>query len=120
MVRHAQHPGLLWPERKLGVGNLKARISRGYQSEWQIYDTAKLLATVWDRAEIAPINTGSTIHQPARRGLATFTPLAGLDFQAWRKSRRKSSPDIVKEVTVRGSIPHAGDALISIEPARSL
>ncbi|MEO0767741.1 MAG: hypothetical protein AAFY75_17170 [Pseudomonadota bacterium] len=109
-----------WPDRKLGAGNLKARISRGYHSEWQIYDTAKLLAPIWDRAEIAPINTGSTIHQPARRGLATFAQLEGLDFQAWRKSRGKSRPDKIKEVTVRGSIPHAGDALLSIEPVRIL
>ncbi|MEM7732891.1 MAG: hypothetical protein AAF280_08940 [Pseudomonadota bacterium] len=109
-----------WPDRKLGEGNLKARMSRGYDSEWQIYDTAKLLTKVWDRAEIAPINTGSTIHQPARRGLASFAPLDGLDFEIWRKQRGKRSPDKVKEVTVRGSIAHAGDALLSVEPARSL
>ncbi|MEM6589676.1 MAG: hypothetical protein AAF641_14610 [Pseudomonadota bacterium] len=107
-----------WPERRLGEGNLKARISRGYESEWQVYDTRTLLSRVWDRAEIAPINTGSTIRQPARRGLATFAPLEGLNFKAWRKSRGKSTPDIVKEVTIRGSAPHAGKALIQVEPAR--
>lgn len=109
-----------WPDRKTGAGNLKARLSRGYDSEWQVYDTEKLLSPVWDRAEIAPINTGATIHQPARRGLATFAALDGLDFQAWRRSRGKRSPDVVKEVTVRGSIPDAGGALLSTEPARSL
>ena len=105
-----------WPDRKLGEGNMKARLNLGYQSEWQVYDTRLLLANVWSFVEIAPINSGSTVHNPARRGRATFAPLKGLDYQKWRWSRGLSKMDIIKEVTVRGSIPHAGKALVSVEP----
>mgnify|MGYP001800759570 CR=1 FL=1 len=79
-----------WPARKTGAGTLTDRLSSGYDSEWQVYDTEKLLSP------------------------------DGRDFQAWRRSRGKRSPDVVKEVTVRGSIPDAGGALLSTEPARSL
>ena len=106
----------LWPDRALGAGNLAARARLGYESEWQCYDTARLLAPVWDRAEIAPINTGSTLRRPARRGLASFAPLAALDWEAWRRARGRSAPDRVKEVTVRGGATNAGEALVAVEP----
>jgi len=106
-----------WPTRKLGEGNLKARKRQGYQSEWQVYDARLLLADYWDLTEIAPINTGSTIHKPARRGVSTFAPLKGLDYEMWRNSRGLKTPDKIKEVTVLGSIAQAGDALISVESA---
>lgn len=106
-----------WPDQKLALGNLKARTRFGYHSEWQIYDTARLLSPVWHLSEITPINTGATIRQPARRGLSSFAALHGLDYPAWRRSRGKMSPDTIKEVTVRGSIPHAGQALIDVFPA---
>ena len=107
----------LWPDRRLGAGNLAARRRLGYDSEWQVYDTARLLRPVWDRAEIAPINTGSTVRVAVPRGRATFAPLAGLDHAAWRRARGKRSPDTVKEVTVRGGVPDAGTALLEVEQA---
>ncbi|PRY93359.1 hypothetical protein BCF33_2227 [Hasllibacter halocynthiae] len=111
----------LWPARPLGLGNLNARRRLGYESEWQVFDTLGLLSPVWDRAEIAPINTGATVRAPARRGLATFAPLAGLDFAAWRRARREAGTrkglDTPKEVTVRGAIPDAGAHLLAVEPA---
>ncbi|MGR3540047.1 MAG: DUF7002 family protein [Hasllibacter sp.] len=111
----------LWPDRALGLGNLGARRRLGYDSEWQVFDTAGLLAAAWDRAEIAPINTGSTVRQPTRRGLATFAPLAGMDFAAWRRARRDAGVvqglDAPKEVTIRGPVPGAGDHLIAVEAA---
>lgn len=106
-----------WPDRKLGEGNLKARRKIGYASEWQVYDTRRLLEAIWDRTEIAPINTGSTIHTPARRGLSTFAAINDLDFDAWRRLRGRKSLDRVKEVTVHGSAPDAGNALIAVEAA---
>ena len=110
-----------WPSRELGAGNLQARRRFGYRSEWHIFDTRRLLEPVWDRAEIAPFNTGSTVRVPPRRGRATFATLAGLNFTAWRRRRRDAglvgSLDIVKEVTVRGDVRTAGSALLSVEPA---
>ena len=109
-----------WPARTLGEGNLKARRRYGYDSEWQEYETLGLLASCWDRAEVAHINTGSTIHQPARRGRQTFAPLAGLDFEAWRRRRRDAGEiaglDTPKEVTVRGGVSEAGRFLLNVLP----
>ena len=106
-----------WPSPHFGEQHLNSRLKLGFACEWQVYDTLRLLRPVWARAEIAPINTGSTLRKPARRGLATFAPLDGLDYPAWRKSRGNASPDMIKEVTVRGSLAHAGTALLSTEPA---
>ena len=107
----------LWPDPRLGAGNLAARKRLGYESEWQRYDTLVLLAPVWDRAEIAPINTGSTVRRPARRGRATYAPLASVDWDVWRWARGRASPDTVKEVTIRGGAPNAGSALRDVAPA---
>ena len=109
-----------WPDRQMGAGNLEARLRLGYRSEWHVFDTEALLAPVWDRAEVAPFNTGATIHVPPRRGRGTFAPLATLDWDEWRGRRRAAGIvkglDRVREVTVRGDLPHAG-ALLQVEPA---
>ena len=110
-----------WPRRALGAGNLRARRRLGYASEWQGYETRALLGPVWDRAEVAPINTGATLRRPTRRGRATFAGLAGLDWDAWRRARRAAGVvtglDDAKEVTVRGGVPRAGEALRVVEAA---
>lgn len=76
---------------------------------------------VWHRAEVAPFNTGATLHVPPRRGLATYAPLAGLDLEEWRRRRRRAGTvkglDRVAEVTVRGDSPKAASALVLVEPA---
>ncbi|UWQ21962.1 DUF7002 family protein [Jannaschia sp. W003] len=107
----------LWPDRRLAARNLRARKRLGYRSEWHGFDTLALLAPVWDRAEIAPINSGATVRAPARRGLSTFAPLATLDWERWRRARGRKAPDKVKEVTIRGGAPEAGAALRVVEPA---
>jgi hypothetical protein len=106
-----------WVDPRHGAGNARARERLGYRSEWQVYDTERLLRPVWDLAEIAPINTGATVRRPARRGRATFAPLAGLDWERWRRARGLRTPDTVREVTVRGPVPHAGEALLEVRPA---
>ncbi|WGH77235.1 DUF7002 family protein [Jannaschia ovalis] len=110
-----------WPDRRLGAGNLRARRRFGYVDEWHRFDTAAVLAPAWDRAEIAPFNTGATLHTPPRRGHATFAPLDGLDLAEWRERRRRAGAvqgrDAVREVTVRGDLPEAASALIGVEHA---
>ncbi|MEM7488822.1 MAG: hypothetical protein AAF390_06820 [Pseudomonadota bacterium] len=108
----------LWPDRTMGANNAGARAAMNLSIEWHRFDTLKLLAPVWDRVEIAPFNTGATVHVPPRRGRGTFTPLAGLDLDAWRRRRRMAGIvkglDNVKEVTIRGGAAHAGRALAEI------
>lgn len=98
---------LFWPDAKTGPGNLKARRRFGYASEWQVYDSRRLLMPVWDHVEIAPINTGWTLHRPARRGGATSAKAADTDFDGWRGARGKKTPDVVKEIAVPGD-PRSG------------
>ena len=51
-----------------------------------------------EKMELCPINSGSTIRKPARRGLETFTPLTALPYKDWQKKRGKK--DKILEVTV--------------------
>ena len=105
----------LWADERGGAGFLRARLRLGRATERLRFDALALLAPVWDRAEVTPINSGSAIRVPARRGLSTFAPLATLDYDAWRRSRKTKGLDSVREVAVRGGIPEAGDALISVD-----
>jgi hypothetical protein len=104
-----------WPDRRIGAANAAARAAMGLEVEWHRFDTHALLAPVWDRAEIAPFNTGATLRMPPRRGRGTFAPLSGLDWDEWRARRRaagiKAGLDVVREVTVRGGVAHAGEVL---------
>lgn len=84
---------------------LGARANRVRAREVVVFDTLSLVGAHADRVEISPINSGATLRKPARRGLATFTPLASISYAAWRRQRPKSSLDTIKEVVVRGGVP---------------
>ena len=99
------------------AGFVRSRARKGHPTVVTTFDAASLLAAHLPRAEIAPINTGATVHAPARRGRATFAPLDGLDWDRWRRSRGNARPDTVKEVAVRGGVPNAGAHLADVRPA---
>lgn len=88
-------------EASLG-GLLGARLNRDRPRLVLVLDALGLLRDHGERAELAAINTGSTIRKPARRGLATFTPLARHGYRAWQRLRGGS--DKVREVTVVGGV----------------
>ena len=98
-------------------GFVASRRRKGQATEILTFDALGLIRAHLLRVEIAPINTGATVHDPARRGLSTFAPLDGLDWDAWRRARGRRAPDRVKEVAVRGGVPDAGDHLIDVAPA---
>lgn len=79
-----------------------------------VFNTASLLAGLTDRVEMAPFNTGNTLHDPVKRGLTTFTPLGEMSFAEWRlrRSQRKVSPDAIVEVVVRDAVPDVAEHLI--------
>ena len=114
----AERPRLLLrPAERLGGLRPLAREERAADTSILTFDAARLLAAHLPRAEIAPINTGATVHVPARRGRATFAPLDGLDWERWRRSRSNARPDTVKEVAIRGGVPDAGTYLRDVRPA---
>lgn len=68
-----------------------------------VIDTHALAAAYYKKTHICPINSGSTIRKPARRGIETFTPLGEMPYKAWQKKRGKQ--DRILEVTVLDHIP---------------
>ncbi len=98
-------------------GFVKSRAAKGEATIVLRFDTAGLLAANQSRAEIAPFNTGATVHVPPRRGLSTFAPLTGVDWERWRRARGTVAPDRVKEVAIRDGVPDAAEHLLDARPA---
>ncbi|MBB3900150.1 DUF7002 family protein [Roseococcus suduntuyensis] len=98
--------------RMKGLG--EAAINRTDPRELLVLDTASVVADCGARMQVSPINTGATLHQPARRGRTTFTPLGAMSYAEWRLQRRdrKASPDNIVEVTVLGAVPNVERHLI--------
>ncbi len=91
---------------------LGARVNRGRPRAVLTVDTLGLARAHAERVEISPINSGSTIRKPARRGPATFTPLMAMDYVDWR--RQRGGRDRILEVVVRGGVPDIARHLVSI------
>ena len=75
---------------------LNARINRSRERDILIFDTKKLSEDYLQNLQFCPINSGSTIRKPARRGLNTFTSITSTTYQAWRRKRGKA--DNVREI----------------------
>lgn len=101
-----------WPNLK-HLQTLKgARLNRYRRRIVLVFDTAALVQCYYEQTEIAPINTGSPLYNPVRRGRATFTPIKGISYESWRRMRGLKSLDKIKEVTVLGGIPDASRFII--------
>ena len=61
---------------------------------------------------LSPINGGSTIRRPARRGLATYTPLLDHGYREWRALR--GGRDTIAEVAIEGSVPDAAEHIVEV------
>ncbi len=94
-----------------------ARLNRGEPRVILVLDTLSLARAHGDRMEIAPINTGQTLYVPTRRGLATFAPLLGTDYEAWTGRRGLRTADRIREVTVRGHVPDVERHLLEVRDA---
>ena len=103
----------LWPTRRRVETLLSARYLRGSQQAILTLDTAKLVERHGGRIELAPYNTGATLHTPPKRGLFTFVPVADYPFDEWRGKRSASTA--VTEVTVLGGVPDVWEFVVDVE-----
>ncbi len=96
-----------WANERDLDGLLRARSIRDVARDVLVIDTLGFVTAHFDRVELSPINSGSTIRKAARRGLSTYAPLSGVEsYREWSERRMgagvKRSRDVVREVTVRG------------------
>ena len=106
-----------WADERRLQGLLDARTNRTRPRDVLMFDTLALARAHASKIEISPINSGSTIHRPARRGLSTFTPLLTCDYPAWQ--RQRGQRDRIAEVVVKGSIPDIAHYYRGMWPAGS-
>lgn len=91
-----------WSSREALDRHLAARLNRTRQRQVLVVDTLSLAKAHASRIDLSPINTGSTIRKPARRGLTTFTPMLKYPFNEWSKLR--GGRDHILEVTVKDHV----------------
>lgn len=101
-----------WVDKKRVDGFLQAQAHHGRERLVLELNTLSVAKRYKEHIELSPINTGSTIHQPARRGRSTFTPLLRHDYPTWQRLRNKAAPDRIVEVTVVGSVDPITDHVV--------
>lgn len=108
-----------WADKKRLDGLLRAKLNLTRDRQVLVLNTLSIARCSGARMELSPINSGATIHKPARRGLSTFTPLDSHSYKEWRQLRGKL--DQVCEVTVVGGVCNVADHLIEhyIVPGKS-
>jgi hypothetical protein len=91
---------------------LNARAYRGRPQTVLTVDTAKLLAAHRHRIELSPINSGSTIYKPQKRGRQTFQSIADFPFDERRRTRKATAA--VVELVLPGGVPDIADYLVAV------
>ena len=102
----------LWPSEDRLATLLGARTNRARAREVLVFDTRSLVEAHAARVRLSPINGGSTIRRPARRGLGTYTPLLAHDYATWRRLR--GGRDRIAEVAIEGAVPDAAEHLVEV------
>lgn len=88
----------LWPSLQR-----RDRMLCSYQNQHHdvlTIDSKQLLAQYSDKMMLSPINSGSTLYNPALRGRDTFVPFDQCPFSEWLRRRRKRPEEVVAEVTL--------------------
>jgi hypothetical protein len=106
-----------WPTEADLAAHLAARFNRDRDKLVLSFDTLGLATAHAEQIEIAPINTGSTIRKPARRGRSTFAPLARHRYPDWQRLR--GGRDRIREVTVVGGVPDVMAWLVETRVVRA-
>lgn len=101
-----------WLSRKRLWRLLKGRAYRSKPQTVLTLRTESLVAAHRDRILLSPINSGSTIMNPARRGKNTFMSVADFPF-AERKPGRPLENNVV-ELTVGGGVPDVSAHVLAV------
>src|SRR5829696_3593962 len=101
-----------WVDKKPLDKFLKAQAHQCWERLVLELSTSRVAKRNKERMELSPINSGSTIYQPARRGRSTFTLLLRHDYPTWQRLRNKATPDRIVEVTVVGGVDPITDLVI--------
>jgi hypothetical protein len=91
---------------------LKARAYRASTQTVLTIDTVSLVAAHRQNIWLSPINSGSALFNPQRRGLATFQRIADFPFEERRSTRRLQ--DVVVELVVDHSVPDIADHVLAV------
>jgi hypothetical protein len=91
---------------------LGARSYRGKPQTVLTVRTETLVAAHRERILLCPINSGSTIRTPQRRGRDTFKTIADYPFEAW--ARKRPSSDAVAELAIEGGISDIADHVLAV------
>jgi hypothetical protein len=100
-----------WADEQGLARLLRSRLNRRRVRDVLVVD-ALSLARAHGTAMEMPINTGAAIRGPARRGLATFSPLCAYSYEEWQTLRGRR--DRILEVTIREPVPDIQALLIRI------
>ncbi len=105
-----------------GLASLQgARSNRERERLTLLIDTQSFVHAYKDKIELSPINSGSTIRKPARRGHHTFAPMRDFaTYRDWAEQRQNKgyvkSRDRVKEVVVPGGVPDIPTYVVDVWP----
>ena len=102
-----------WADRSGAERLLKAKTNRHRARNVLIFDTYRLACDYAEYIQLSAINTGSTIRKPARRGLATYTPMLKHSYAEWRKLR--GGNDKILEVTLTCTLHKPDRYLVNTE-----
>ena len=102
----------LWANPKRLDRLLGGRAYRDAAHDVLTFETLPLAAAYADVLECTPMNTGAAFLRAAPRGRDTFTPLAEVPWEDWRKTRSRA--DAVVEVAVPGGVPDAARYLVEV------
>lgn len=101
-----------WVTMKDAMKFLQAKAHEGQERMVLVLDTLSVAKQYAEQIEMSPINSGSAVRRPPRRGLSTFTPMLKCDYPSWRRQRGNISPDRIVELTVVRGVDVIADHLI--------
>lgn len=105
-----------WLTEKRLLTLLSARAYRRNVQCVLTINTKELLRRYSNSIKLSPINSGSTIYKPVKRGSNTFLPLSEYPFEERKKIRGQDNA--IAELTVDYGIPDIAEFTISVKHIR--